>query len=626
MDVSKINGYDIKDKVSREKIGILENSVVNVKSYGVKGDGVTDDTTAIQDCINDNPLRTIYFPDGTYLVSEHLYTNATDTEKVYLKLDKNAIIKASNDFSDDFVIIIGETGTATAYGSSSNKSGIEGGTIDCNNRTSGVNIQNIHLGKILDISIINSNLIGIQIDRTNNSSSDIYVNNVDLRGTDGNNVNSIGLLLNGGDNNIDMLRTTGFHVGIKILSGGNYFSNCHPLYSIQLETTNYNTSIGYEIQGQNNYFSDCYSDNFSTCFQVNGEYKWIGNNLFCFWYNNESDKEHTAIKLKYYRFKGKISGLSIEYPENGINRGLFVDDSEHSTYSYPDYYYTLNNDTESGSITNINMTKANWLRLSNKLSDGLLLSNIQNNNTLTLRGKDDTLLVNKWYPLMIFSNDIISTTLNSPLYEINFKIGEIFSMDMLFRVESDVLKTKNLKTNYNINGISVTFALGKITELKSMYILYFKINSFGSVSSLSNNIYTTTIKNPGLGNNMILIPRTSVYNVESLNGIDTIQNLLTTGRTVKNLNTENGIFQKLDYATTHVLPSKDETTDRSCGYILFIHWGSSTCIYSFCSGTVMPLNTDNIQTNDTINMSYDQTNNTLTITTNTASNLYYVKF
>lgn len=43
---------------------------VNVKSYGATGDGTTNDTTAIQNAINANPGRTIYFPHGTYSVTQ----------------------------------------------------------------------------------------------------------------------------------------------------------------------------------------------------------------------------------------------------------------------------------------------------------------------------------------------------------------------------------------------------------------------------------------------------------------------------------------------------------------------------------------------------------------------------
>jgi hypothetical protein len=48
--------------------------VLNVKDFGAKGDGVTDDTAAIQALLSAHPngQRIIYLPNGTYLVSETL--------------------------------------------------------------------------------------------------------------------------------------------------------------------------------------------------------------------------------------------------------------------------------------------------------------------------------------------------------------------------------------------------------------------------------------------------------------------------------------------------------------------------------------------------------------------------
>lgn len=48
--------------------------VLNVKDFGAKGDGITDDTEAIQAALNAYPngMRIIYLPNGTYLVSDTL--------------------------------------------------------------------------------------------------------------------------------------------------------------------------------------------------------------------------------------------------------------------------------------------------------------------------------------------------------------------------------------------------------------------------------------------------------------------------------------------------------------------------------------------------------------------------
>lgn len=48
----------------------LSDIVTNVKEYGAKGDGVTDDTAAIQNAINDMVAgSSLYFPKGTYVYS-----------------------------------------------------------------------------------------------------------------------------------------------------------------------------------------------------------------------------------------------------------------------------------------------------------------------------------------------------------------------------------------------------------------------------------------------------------------------------------------------------------------------------------------------------------------------------
>ena len=62
----------------------------NVKDYGAKGDGETDDSSAIQSCLNafSTSGGTIFFPTGTYLLKSAIlfYSNQT------LYFDKNAVL------------------------------------------------------------------------------------------------------------------------------------------------------------------------------------------------------------------------------------------------------------------------------------------------------------------------------------------------------------------------------------------------------------------------------------------------------------------------------------------------------------------------------------------------------
>lgn len=65
--------------VDTDKEVIISAFGVNVKTFGAVGDGVTDDTQAIKDAVAFMKKRgggTIYFPDGTYCVTETIYIDS----------------------------------------------------------------------------------------------------------------------------------------------------------------------------------------------------------------------------------------------------------------------------------------------------------------------------------------------------------------------------------------------------------------------------------------------------------------------------------------------------------------------------------------------------------------------
>jgi hypothetical protein len=71
---------------------VSAKNVINVKDYGAKGDGVTDDTAAIQSAIQSNAV--ILFPAGTYLISNTIQIAAGLTN-VHISAE-SAVIKSTN--------------------------------------------------------------------------------------------------------------------------------------------------------------------------------------------------------------------------------------------------------------------------------------------------------------------------------------------------------------------------------------------------------------------------------------------------------------------------------------------------------------------------------------------------
>jgi parallel beta-helix repeat protein len=116
----KIGTSGIADgAITSAKLAIgLAPSVINVKAYGAVGNGVVDDTTAIQNAINAaNAVGggCVYFPSGTYLISNSLigYSNITFQGDGDSSVIKSAMSLSSN---KDLLKFVGATTTSTTLG------------------------------------------------------------------------------------------------------------------------------------------------------------------------------------------------------------------------------------------------------------------------------------------------------------------------------------------------------------------------------------------------------------------------------------------------------------------------------------------------------------------------------
>lgn len=103
--------YDSVGKRLSSKLLDMGGAVYNVKSltYGAKGDGSTDDTTPIQNAINDAQASggVVYLPTGVYLVSATLTVTAAGVSIV--GAGKTATIIKTNSSTLD-IVAIGNTG------------------------------------------------------------------------------------------------------------------------------------------------------------------------------------------------------------------------------------------------------------------------------------------------------------------------------------------------------------------------------------------------------------------------------------------------------------------------------------------------------------------------------------
>ena len=297
-------------------------------------DGITDISDRLQSLIDANPNRTLFFPDGTYLLEKPICTPAHPKRSVDLQVSNFACIRASKNWhSNEAMIKLGAKDPANDIWTPGSNYGISGGIVDGAGTANAISIDGGRETYIRNINIKNAH-IGIHIKHgANNGSSDADIFGINITGNGA--PDSIGVLLEGYDNTLTNMRIANVFTGVEVHSGGNMLRNIHPLFIINSGTVDrYRESAGFRIIHGMNWFDYCYSDQFAVGFDTTGG--GIFKNCFCWWY---SDKEemHCAFRCEG-PFCGSIDNFVIggaQHPE------------------HPNEFMTQMNIGESGSVINI---------------------------------------------------------------------------------------------------------------------------------------------------------------------------------------------------------------------------------------------------------------------------------
>lgn len=125
---------------------------ISVKSYGAKGDGVTDDTNAIKSALNDLVPAvggTIYFPTGTYIISETILIGGNVT--IYGDGVFNSLIKLADNSNCN---IISNDENTIMYYIKIHDIGLDGNAQN-NTSGSGILLHNASDSQIYNVRITN---------------------------------------------------------------------------------------------------------------------------------------------------------------------------------------------------------------------------------------------------------------------------------------------------------------------------------------------------------------------------------------------------------------------------------------------------------------------------------------
>ena len=253
-----------------------------------------DLSDAIQRIIDTHPRRTIFFPDGEYVLAKPICTSANPKNSVALQLANFAVLKAADGWSHSEAIV--RLGAAepfnTIYEAGSNTY-FTGGVVDGNGVANGIAIESGRETSVRHTSIKHT-LIGLHIKYgANSGSSDADIESVHIVGN--NKKDSIGVLLEGYDNTLTNMRIAAVQTGVMLKSGGNFLRNIHPLFIFGDEyggdTIDYADSVAFWDHNSTNWYDYCYSDQMATGFRLSAVTKSVYLNCFAMWYSPKGGRE-----------------------------------------------------------------------------------------------------------------------------------------------------------------------------------------------------------------------------------------------------------------------------------------------------------------------------------------------
>ena len=327
--ISKAKGVD-EDDPSKAKY-------INVADF-VKPNSGKDVASQLQSLIDDNPKKTLYFPDGEYLISKSLLTHGDPDLAVCFLLGDGATIKAADTWMtlkgcdslisfgvyESFNEEVSKNGPLSDVISTGSYFWIQGGTLDGNGKANGISLDGGRETLVKNVLIKNVNL-GIRINiGVNNKSSDMDIDDVTIMCTPSN--SSVGIQILGYDNTITNTRIYDAKYGVTFpaydhtnpstgevtrntCSGGNALRDVRIVRTDKsIGKMTYNDTVGINEGTHGNFYYHCYVENYARAYKIRGSSIDIVDSCRAKWTSNGETGAGTQIAVS--STAGFCSGVS----------------------------------------------------------------------------------------------------------------------------------------------------------------------------------------------------------------------------------------------------------------------------------------------------------------------------
>ncbi len=187
------------DKIVGEEISNdldINKNIVSVIDFGIKNDG-SPIGSEINDLVRNSYSKTLFFPAGTYNLTEPIILPVDYTKNVNIIFDKNALIKCDHHL--EALLKVGFSEQRIMDYNLRRFSYIEGGVFDCYNADNGIIVNGFkQLVQLRSMSLVRGRKTHIRIARYGDfswtTSSDTKIDNVTIHGL-GSNDDIIGIYI-----------------------------------------------------------------------------------------------------------------------------------------------------------------------------------------------------------------------------------------------------------------------------------------------------------------------------------------------------------------------------------------------------------------------------------------------